>query len=156
MKKIIGFIIVSIFLVSCATMGTAPTTCTLYEQYEATPENSLIAANISDPCAANRIITLIAKLGVVQWEKEYIEEFNKWSDEVKFFIADGITYKAVQDMIIVKIAQLNMKAGLTLFILSDGILVFDTEQVIMEKDVELLTALIDNLKREVNSLGIML
>ena len=59
-------------------------------------------------------------------------------------------------MIIVKIAQLNIKAGLTLFILSDGILVFDTEQVIMEKDIELLTALIDNLKREVNSLGIML
>jgi len=156
MKKLIGFIIVSIFLVACATIGIAPTECTLYEQYGATPENSLIASKISDPCAANRIITLVAKLGVIQWEKEYIEEFNKWSDEAKLFIADGITYKAVQDMIIVKVAQLNMKAGLTLFILSDGILVFDTNQVIMDKDIELLTALIDNLKREVNSLGIML
>jgi len=156
MNKLTGLILASIFLVSCATIGVTPTNCTLYEEYGATPENSLIAAKISDPCAANRIITLIAKLGVIQWEKEYIEEFNKWSDEAKLFVADGITYKAVQDMIIVKIAQLNMKAGLTLFILSDGILVFDTNQVIIDKDVELLIALIDNLKKEVNSLGVML
>lgn len=154
MKKLLGFIVVSILLVSCATIGVTP--CTLYERYEATPENSLIAAKISDPCAANRIITMAAKLPVIQWETEYIEEFNLWSDHLKDLISNGSTYKSIQDLIILTIAQLNMKAGLTLFILSDGILVFDTEQIIMDKDVELLIALIDNLKREVNSLGIML
>ena len=152
MKKLLGLTIVLLLLVSCATFGNAPP-CTLYEQYGATPENSLIAAKIEDPCAANRIITLVAKLPVIQYEEEYIEQFNLWADETKVVITNGATYKSIQDMIILKIAQLNIKAGLTLFIISDGILVFDTVQVIAPKDIELLIDLIDNLKREVSLLG---
>jgi len=154
MKKLIGLIIGSMFVVSCATMGVVP--CTLYERFEATPTNSLIASKISDPCAANRILTLAAKLPVIYFEKEYIDQFNTWADHMKLVIKTGISYKGIQDMIVMEIAKLNLKAGLTLFIISDGILVFDNDQMILPKDVELLTALIDNLKDEVNALRVMI
>jgi hypothetical protein len=156
MNKLLSLlIVVPLLLVSCATFGTAPP-CTLYEQYGATPENSLIAAKIKDPCAANRIITVVAKMPVIQYEEEYIEQFNLWAEEIKIVIANGATYKSIQDMLLLKVAQLNMKAGLSLFILTEGILVFDTVQVILPKDVELLVDLIDNLKREVSFMGRML
>ena len=152
MNKLIGLIVLPFFLMSCAALGTAPS-CTLYEQFGATPENSLIAAKIEDPCMAERIITQEAKVPVIQYGEEYIEQFNLWSEEVKGYIKGGATYKTIQDLITLKVAQLNLKAGLTLFIISDSIFVFDTVQVIAPKDVELLVALIDELKREVSLLG---
>ena len=157
MKKLIlmSLIVPMFFIVSCVTTGVTPP-CTLYEQYEATPENSLIAAKISDPCEANRIITMVAKLPAIEFGKDYIDEFNVWADDLRALLPFSCTYKDIQDDIIFNVARLNIKAGMTLFIISDGILVFDNEQLIFPKDVELLIALIDNLKREVNSLRIML
>lgn len=156
MKSFLAIALAMMLTTGCALFSMNQQPCNIYEKFGATPENSLIAAKIEDPCAASRIISMVSKLPVIKFEKLYIDAFNEWADRVRSLIATGITYKSVQDMIILKIAQLNVKAGLTMFILSDGILVFDTQQLIMPKDVELLTSLIDDLKRQVNALGAML
>ena len=158
MKELIFLWTVVIFTAfGCASLhlnNSAP--CDIYAKFGATPENSMIAEKITDPCEASRIISLAAKLPVIQFEKEYVKGFNIWYSYTRSYIAGGVTYKSVQDMILLKIAQLNFKAGMTLFILSDDLLVFNNARIIKPKDVQLMTALLDKLHQDVNSLGALL
>ena len=129
--------------------------CTLYETFGATPENSVIASKITNPCAAQRLLATAAKLPAVWGQKEYIDKFNQWSGVVHSTILKGITYAALQDLVVMEIAKFNKEAGLTLLILSDGIMVFGEIQTpIKPMDQKLLLASLNDLWVQVANLSL--
>ena len=129
--------------------------CTLYETFGATTENSVIASKITNPCAAQRLLATAAKLPAVWGQKEYIDKFNQWSGVVHSTILKGITYAALQDLVVMEIAKFNKEAGLTLLILSDGIMVFGEIQTpIKPMDQKLLLASLNDLWVQVANLSL--
>ena len=157
--KVLCFFLLCLALTGCAGVQVQPaynTPCTIYEDFGATPENSLIAAKIANPCAAQRLLATAAKLPAVWADKQYIEKFNKWSGVVHNAIANGITYQALQDMVVAEIAKLNKEAGMTLLILGDGLLVFGEIQTpISPVDQKLLLASLNDLRVQVARLSLM-
>jgi hypothetical protein len=150
-------VVMVILFMGCAGVQPAYNTpCTIYEDFGATPENSLIAAKIANPCAAQRLLATAAKLPAVWAQKDYIEKFNKWSGIVHNAIAQGITYQALQDMVVMEVAKLNKEAGMTLLILGDGLLVFGEIQTpISPVDQKMLLASLNDLRVQVARLSLM-
>ena len=130
--------------------------CTIYEDFGATPENSIIAKHIANPCTAQRLLATAAKLPAVWADKKYIDKFNQWSGIVHNAIATGLTYQALQDMVVAEIAKLNKEAGMTLLILGDGLLVFgEIQSPISAVDQKLLLASLNDLRVQVARLSLM-
>ncbi len=153
MKKLL---LLSILLtVSCAGILSDPQNCTIYQEYGATPMNSLIADKIKDPCLARRLITTSAKLPAIQWEKKYTDEFEIWAAKVEAMIQDNISYADLQDIVLLEVSKLNAKAGLVFLIVSDEILVFNEQDLLRDKDVELLLGLIKHLRTEVAKMAVL-
>ena len=170
MKALLSIVVFCIWLLSygCASDGTIDGTidipivpsggevnCTIYEEYGATPENSIIAKRIKDPCQAKRLIIMAAKLPAIEWEKKYTVEFEKWAAFIEARLEDGITYAELQDIVIIEIAKLNKKVGMALLVVSDAIFVFDDNTKILEIDMAMLKALIQDLRREVKLMEAM-
>ena len=123
--------------------------CSLYEEFGATPENSLIAQKIKNPCAAQRILGIMAKLPAIQWQKEYTDAFDEWSNRILTAINSWISYKGLQDMVIMEISKLNAKVGMTMMVVSSGILVFDDTSPILPMDIKLIKASLVDLRAQV-------
>lgn len=157
MKKDILFcVVVGIFfsLFGCATVPTQP--CTIYEDAGATPQNSIIAQNISDPCRAQNMLAKAAKIPIIWGKKGYAEKFDIWAENLKFTIEAGITYADLQDLVIMKVAEFNKEAGLALLILSDDIYVFgDYSLPLKEIDRKLVLMSLADLRLEVKQLAII-
>ena len=153
MKKLLLLSI--LLIVSCAGILSDPQNCTIYQEYEATPMNSLIAEKIKDPCLARRLITTSAKLPAIQWEKKYTDEFEIWAAKVEAMIQDNISYADLQDIVLLEVSKLNAKAGLVFLIVSDEILVFNERDLLRDKDVELLLGLIKHLRTEVAKMAVL-
>ena len=159
MKKLL-FALYVVLLVGCAGFGVSTvfndkTECTLYEQYGATVDNSLIASKISNPCKATQLLGTLVKLPAVQWEKTYTEAFNSWADKIEAVVKEGISPKMLQDMVILQISMLNKKAGMTIMILADGILVFKEGEAFSPVDQKMLLALIGYLRDQVHLMEIL-
>jgi hypothetical protein len=153
------FMVVAVFCMlfaGCATTD-APNqpACTIYEDVGATPENSVIAKLIKDPCMAQRILATAAKAPII-WSPEYVGMFESWADKIQIIIEAGVSYNDLQIMVVTQIAKLNREAGLALLIVSDGIFVFDGHtEVIGEVDKKLLLMSLEDLRAKVKKLGVL-
>jgi len=151
MKKLL-FIGIILFFGCSSIQISDPENCTVYEEYGATWENSLIASKIPDPCLATRLITTAAKLPAVKWKRKYTLLFDEWASKIEAIIQGNVTYADLQNIILLEVSKLNTQAGLTMLVISEGIFVFDDQGILKEKDVELLLALISHLRAEVKSM----
>jgi hypothetical protein len=160
MKKTLLIAISVVMLAGCVTgpqvqpVWNMP--CTIYTDFGANPENSIIARHVQNPCAAQRLLATAAKLPAIWAQQKYIEQFNKWAGVVHQTIVQGTTYAGLQNLVIAEIAKLNREAGMTLLILSDGLLVFGQEEApIMPMDVKLLLASLNDLRVQVAALSLV-
>ena len=160
MRKALLIAISVVMLAGCA--GVTPnenifyTRCTIYEDFGATRENSIIAKHIANPCAAQKLLATAAKLPAIWAQQKYIEQFNKWAGVVHGVIAQGTTYAGLQNLVIAEVAKLNKEAGMTLLILSDGLLVFGQEESpILPMDKKLLLASLNDLRVQVAALSLV-
>ena len=99
MKRLKSIAIVSIiglvaatgmaFLTGCSTTGGGvempewmdtifDRPCDIYEEVGATPENSLIAKLIENPCVAQSLLATAAKAPLVWHQERYAELFEEW------------------------------------------------------------------------------
>ena len=135
--------------------------CTIYDDLEiqivdpAAPNYSLIATKIKNPCAAHRLLVTAVKIPAVWYEKEYIDLFEQWAGKVQVIVESGISYKGLQDYIILEVGKLNSQAGITLLILSDGIFVFNEADLMLPKDKTLVLMSLNDLRKKVANMGIM-
>lgn len=160
MMRAILVLISVMLLAGCVTgpqVGTVwSVPCTIYEDFGATPENSIITRSIANPCAAQKLLATAAKLPAIWAQKDYIDKFNKWAGLVHGYITAGTTYAGLQNLVIAEVAKLNKEAGMTLLILSDGLLVFGQEEApIMPMDVKLLMASLNDLRVQVAALSLV-
>lgn len=139
--------------VQVATVFSQP--CTIYEEIGATPENSLICAKIENPCAAQSILATAAKAPALWKKKEYCELFDEWAGKVQAILESGVTYRDLQDLVLMQIAKLNDKAGLALLVVSDGIFVFSEESPIRPIDRQLILMSLVDLRAQVARLAIL-
>ena len=130
--------------------------CTIYEDYGANWGNSLIAAKIDDPCRAVRLITMAAKLPVIEWKRRYTLLFDDWATKMEAVVQDNINYADLQNLVLMEVSKLNTKAGMTLLVVSDGIFVFTERGLLKDKDVELMLALIAHLRKEVKKMEVLM
>lgn len=142
--------------VGCATFGLGTSEeCTVYADIGATAENSVICSLIDDPCLAQRILATAAKAPVI-WKPEYVGMFDVWAGKVQEIIDTGLSYQALQDMIVVQIATINREAGLALLLVSDGIFVFNGHtELIGEIDKKLLLMSLEDLRAQVKRMAIL-
>lgn len=155
--KILSILLLCGVFLSCAggpIVITDPATCEIYAEFGATPENSLIAAKIPDPCLAKRILTVASKLPAIEWEQEYTDEFELWAMELEYIVAGGITYYQLQDLIIMEVTKINDKIGQALFVTS-GLFVFNERGFLKEIDTQLVLALIKHLRAEVARMAVL-
>lgn len=159
MKKLTVLLIACALFIGCTGMqvGTVFTQpCTIYEEFGATPENSLIAAKIANPCAAQRMLATAAKLPAVWGQKQYVEQFNKWSGIIHDRITKGISYADLQALVVAEVAKFNAQAGMALLIVSDGLFVFEGEvQPLQPMDQKLLLASLNDLRVQVARLSLV-
>lgn len=129
--------------------------CTIYEEVGATPDTSLIAKLIKDPCVAQRILATAAKAPVI-WSDNYAAMFELWACKIQGIIEAGVTYSDLQAIVVAQIAKLNREAGLALLVVSDGIFVFDGQkEIIGEIDKKLLLMSLEDLRAQVKKMEIL-
>ena len=159
MRALAAVTLAVMFIAGCTGMqvGTvASQPCTIYEDFGANPENSIIAKNIKNPCTAQRLLATAAKMPVIWGQKKYIDSFNQWSGVINQHITSGITYQALQKLIMMEIVKYNSQAGMALLILSDDIMVFGTvDAPISQIDQKLLLASLNDLRVQVANLSLI-
>jgi hypothetical protein len=160
MKKTLLIAISVMLLAGCVTgpqvqpVWNMP--CTIYTDFGANPENSIIARHVQNPCAAQKLLATAAKLPAIWAQQKYIEQFNKWAGTIHQVIAAGTTYAALQNLIISEVAKFNTEAGMALLILSDSLLVFGQEtDMILPMDKKLLLASLNDLRVQVAALSLV-
>ena len=153
---IISLIITAFVIGGCENIkwpgGEIP--CTIYEEVGATPENSLIAKRISNPCQAQRLLVTAAKLGVV-WDAYSVEQFDKWVGKLQGYVGPTTTYYDLQQFVMLKVAEFNKKLGGTFLIVSDLILIFPDKEIMFGKDLTLAKMSIEDLKAQVAKLALI-
>lgn len=129
--------------------------CTIYQDFGATPENSLIAKKIANPCVAQRMLVTAAKMPAVWAGKEYFQKFGEWANQLQLVINSGVTYQALQLQVVKRVADYNAEAGMALLIMSDSLLVFQGEPALInEMDKRLLLAALNDVRVQVANLGL--
>ena len=157
MKRWLVLVLCAISLMACAgDMGWMKSNvpCTVYAEIGATPENSLIAKRIPDPCQAQKLLVTAAKLGVV-WDAYSVGQFDLWVGKLDTFIDTNPTYYDLQQYVMLAVAKFNKELGGTFLILSDLILIFPDKTVMFEKDHMLSKMSVADLKAEVKKLAII-
>mgnify|MGYP006282283007 CR=1 FL=1 len=152
---ILCLLLAAFLMAGCVTFGDVQP-CTVYEDVGATPENSLIAELIDDPCQAQDILATAAKMPLVWEQQEYAEAFEVWAIKVEAAVESGMSYEALQEFVVIKVAEFNQEAGLVLLILSDDILVFDGHgEMISEVDRKLLLMSLEDLRAQVRRMAVI-
>lgn len=118
-------------------------TCTVYEDFGATPENSYIAQYIPDPCAASRLFRVAIKAPAVRWQYEYTAKYWTFSKVTRDYIKEGKPLTFLQDFLVVASAKYNTSVGLTVLLISDEVLKFKGIEDIKPADQAMLLALMD-------------
>ena len=156
--KFFGALLFALLLVACGDQirigGWEMSECTIYQDIGATPENSLIAQRIPNPCQAQDLIGTAAKLGVV-WGAYEVEEFDKWATLLENYLNTGVTYNDLMLYVQLEVAKLNTKLGATFIIISDLIVQFPDKELIREKDKTLALMSIADLKEQVRKLALI-
>lgn len=130
--------------------------CTIYQDFGASPTNSLIAQKIANPCAAQKLLATAAKMPAVWLQAKYIDQFNKWAGVIHNKISSGISYADLQGLVVAEVAKFNAEAGLALLIVSDSLFVFEGQvQPIMPIDQKLLLASLNDLRVQVATLSLV-
>lgn len=158
MKKSFIILTLSILIVGCGSNSVfigKPSDCTVYEQYGATSENSYIVRHVPDPCLASDLITVAAKLPVIEWKDTYSRDFDLWAAKLEIVIAEGISLSALRDIVLIEVMKLNKKVGFTLLAISPIINSFYETAPMFVKDTEMLLALVKHLRAEVAQMAIL-
>ena len=158
MKKSFIILTLSILIVGCGSNSVfigKPQDCTVYEQYGATSENSYIVRHVPDPCLASDLITVAAKLPVIEWKDDYSRDFDLWAAKLEVVIAEGISLSALRDLVLIEVMKLNKKVGFTLLAISPIINSFYETAPMLVKDTEMLLALVKHLRSEVAQMAIL-
>jgi len=161
MKLFLAMVLLIFMAFGCASNGTAPPVifnqpCDIYESIGATPENSVIAKLIKNPCTAQKILATAARIPYIWSQQQYVDLFMKWEGKIQEIIEGGVTYDQLQAMVIMQISKLNKDAGLALLVVSDGIFVFGNEDSpIKEMDKKLLLMSLADLKQKVEQMAII-
>jgi len=159
-----GIVLIALLVLAfggCATTDPPVQTifnqpCDIYEQVGATPENSVICSKISNPCAAQRLLAIAAKTPLIWGQEQYAELFEKWAGKVQSVIETGVTYEALQEIVLIEIAKLNREAGMALLMVSDGIFLFGGQQeLIGDVDKRLLLMSLVDLRAQVSRMAVM-
>jgi len=160
MKKIIVSLLSLFMLVGCGSMlQIAPVTsqpCDVYEQVGATSENSIIAAKIANPCVAQKAFVTAAQLPMIWAGEKYLSEFDAWYVRIRSTVEAGLSMSDLQSAIILKVAEFNKQAGMTLLILSNNFLVFENDiqlQGSVDKTLTLMS--LDDLYNSVHKLSLI-
>jgi len=159
MKNIIVITVSLLLIAGCANLGVRPAIdqpCNIYEQVGATPENSVIAARIANPCVVQKGLIVIVQSPIIWASKNYVEQFDAWADKVKMLIETGVSLSDLQTLVLMKVAEFNREAGLTMLILSNNFLVFkDVTDDTGEIDKTLLLMSINDLIAQVHKLALI-
>jgi hypothetical protein len=126
-----------------------PVECTIYQEFEATPENSIIAETIPDPCLTKNLITVAAKLPIVEFGTEYATAFDAWASKLEIVVENGVSMARLRDIILIEVVKLNTKIGFTLLAISPIISSFTDTAPMLETDASMLLSLIKHLRTEV-------
>ena len=130
--------------------------CDIYEEVGATPENSLIAKLIENPCVAQSLLATTAKAPLVWHQERYAELFEEWAAKIQAVIDGGLTFSDLQTIVLTEIAKLNREAGMAILMVSDGIFVFDGQQsLIGDVDRRLLSMSLEDLRSQVKRMALM-
>jgi hypothetical protein len=148
MKYIIIGLSLLFLITGCVSIGP-PVECTIYEDYGATPENSFIARKISNPCSMTDLITVAAKLPIVEWGEEYAADFDAWAARLEIIIENGVSMSRLRDIVLIEVMKLNAKVGFTLLAVSPVIGSFNETVPMFETDEILLKSLLKHLRTEV-------
>lgn len=114
---------------------------------------SLIASRIKNPMATHRLLASAAKLPVIWGQQFYADQFDHWAAKLERLIRSNLTYKALQDLLIMEISKFNTQAGLALLIIGDGVFIFSDKQLIYPMDQKLLLMSLDDLRAQVAALA---
>jgi hypothetical protein len=157
--KLIGLLVACLFVVvgctglQVSTPNSIP--CTIYQDFGATTENSIIVTKVANPCVAQRLLVTAARLPAVWAKEEYFVKFGKWADRIQMMINSGITYSALQLQVTKAVAEYNAEAGMALLIVSDGLFVFEGEMLVLkDMDKRLLLASLNDVRVKVANMGL--
>ena len=129
--------------------------CTIYQDFGATPENSIIVTKVANPCLAQRLLVTAARLPAVWAKEEYFTKFGAWANRIQMMINSGITYSALQLQVTKAVAEYNAEAGMALLIVSDSLFVFEGElAVLKDMDKRLLLASLNDVRVKVANMGL--
>ena len=156
MRKLI-YLLPLVLLLGCAgeQIVVTPVNCNIYEVYGATPENSMIAAKISNPCLVADAIVIAAKIPAIHWKEKYADEFDVWANKIEAVLKDGISLSELRDIVVVEVSKLNEEAGLTILAISPIMNQFWEVGPMKSKDTEMLLGLVQRLRAEVAQMVIM-
>jgi len=128
----------------------------VYEQVEATPENSVIAARIKNPCVAQKAFVTAAEMPMIWAGAEYLSKFDAWYLRIRNMVESGISMSDLQNIVIMKVAEFNGHVGMTLLVLSNNFLVFENDiqlQGPVDKTLTLMS--LDDLYNNVHKLSLI-
>ena len=158
MKKYL-FIILTLLLVTTGciqgTTGVTPVQCTIYQDFAATPENSVIVQKISNPCLAMDLIVVAAKMGVIYWEDKYADAFDQWATKIEVVLNNGVTFAELRDIVMIEVLKLNKEIGLTFLAISPIINQFNETTMLLPVDTQMSLALISRLRAEVAQMAVL-
>ena len=153
------FIIFALLFVvtGCTQFNTGVTLvqCTIYQDFGATPQNSIIAAKISNPCLAADLIVVAAKVGVIYWEAKYAYAFDQWATKIEVVLNNGVTATELRDIVMMEVLKLNKEIGLTFLAISPIINQFTETTMLFPVDTQMLLALVKRLRVEVAQMAIL-
>ena len=137
------------------TTGVTPVQCTIYQDFGATPQNSIIAGTISNPCLASDLVVVAAKVGVVYYEKKYTDAFDKWATKIETVLNNGVTASELRDIVMLEVLKLNKEIGLTFLAISPIINQFNEPTMLLPVDIQMLLALVKRLRAEVAQMAVL-
>jgi hypothetical protein len=158
MKKLALALVLAVAISGCSGLnvtGVPSVPCTIYQDFGATPENSLIAAKIADPCQAQRLLVTAARVPIIWAKADYYQKFGAWADRIQMMINSGISYSDLQIQVVKAVAEYNAEAGMALLIVSDSLFVFNGELLVLkDMDKRLLLASLNDVRVKVANMGL--
>jgi len=154
MQRLTVLAVIMALLGGCAGLQLQSAPCTVYEAVGATPENSIIASKIHNPCQAQRLLVTAVEMPIIWSQQKYIESFDKWVGILKSTIEAGVSLSDLQGIILTKVAAYNAEMGMALLIVSNNLLVFDSSYEIMGPYDKILVLMsLDNLSFKVHRMA---
>ena len=115
---------------------------------------SLIRAQVPNPCDAYRTLATLARVGIV-WDLYKAGALAEWTDRVAEKVAAGMTYADLQTLLAKEITRFNLKLGGTYLIVSDLLVTFNEASLISGKDQAIINAGLVKLRDDARRLAML-